>query len=247
MRYDTLNAGSYLVWRLQYTGRLKDVRDDGDLIYLELRTGERLMIYLIERPITLSELQQHLTENTSRQIHTLMLFWIDMLLPPDGSVYPLTDWMAALVTLHQGKIFGFEVAGREAYFVPVYFEGGGYQRQVRYGSIVNYAHLHGQTVTTRATFMPGTWRIATFDAPGAGRARGARTDAPRADNNPLAVHFQTLGLRSDANRERVKQAYRQLARTHHPDLNQSTQSDQQMKRINEAYNRLIRHFDQTDS
>ena len=49
-------------------------------------------------------------------------------------------------------------------------------------------------------------------------------------------HYQRLGLAADAAPAAVKQAYRRLARRHHPDLNRGAPGAQElMKQINEAY------------
>ncbi|TMC22697.1 MAG: hypothetical protein E6J34_05410 [Chloroflexi bacterium] len=51
---------------------------------------------------------------------------------------------------------------------------------------------------------------------------------------PLNDYYAILGVSRDATREQIKRAYRQLARLHHPDLNQQA-SDRRMKQLNEAY------------
>ena len=49
-------------------------------------------------------------------------------------------------------------------------------------------------------------------------------------------YYQSLGLPKDANDKQIKQAFRRLARQHHPDVNSSGKgSDDKFKEINEAY------------
>lgn len=48
-------------------------------------------------------------------------------------------------------------------------------------------------------------------------------------------YYATLGLGSDADAAAIKQAYRRLARLHHPDLHPSAESHAAMLKINEAH------------
>jgi hypothetical protein len=240
MRFDTMNAASYLVWRLQHAGIVRDMRDDGDLIYLELKSRDRLMIYLIEREMTLTDVQHHLKTNTKRGLHTLFLFWIDMLLPRDGTLYFPDDWMQAVLSLHNDKIYGFEVAGREAYFVPVHFEGGGYQKQIRYGGIVDYGKLNGRMVATNGAHLKGRWRVADFESHAQQRTY-SQDKHPLSQRAPDAVqHFKTLGIAVTEDKASVKLAYRKLARRYHPDVNQTPDAMRRMKAINHAYTTIMR-------
>jgi len=73
------------------------------------------------------------------------------------------------------------------------------------------------------------------------RARRARreqrqTPPPVA---PLAAAYSALGLSPDADRAAVQQAYRQLAKTHHPDHGGS---HEQMIALTFAYETLLRHL-----
>jgi molecular chaperone DnaJ len=47
--------------------------------------------------------------------------------------------------------------------------------------------------------------------------------------------YQILGLSRSATAEEIKRAFRQLAREHHPDVNQDPQAAERFKEINEAY------------
>lgn len=51
-------------------------------------------------------------------------------------------------------------------------------------------------------------------------------------------HYQTLGVRSDADAAEIKRAYRRLARKLHPDVNTSTDAAERMVEVNEAYRTL---------
>lgn len=236
MRFETLNASSYLVWRLQAGGRTGSLRDDGDVILLRLKSGEQIMILLVERSLSLADLQHHFQENTRAGIHTLFAFWVDMLLPHHGQSYEINDWMAALLSVQGGKIYGYEVAGREAYYYPVYFEGGAAVRHVRYGGIVDYQALSAQTVASDWPTLRGVWRVAGFGGP---QAHQSESHPFRADGMTITSYYAILGLEPGASLELVKETYRMLARRYHPDLNRDTDASYQMKRINDAYQRIL--------
>jgi molecular chaperone DnaJ len=52
---------------------------------------------------------------------------------------------------------------------------------------------------------------------------------------PRRDYYETLGLPRSATQEDIKRAFRQLAREHHPDVNQDPRADERFKEINEAY------------
>lgn len=67
----------------------------------------------------------------------------------------------------------------------------------------------------------------------------------------IADYLKLLGLKSDANLNDVKKAYRKLAKEHHPDRftneGQKKKQEKIMSRINEAYNVVIEGFDHPES
>ena len=73
------------------------IRHDGtDIILVDLASGESVIIYLIERLLTVSELKLTLTENTEANLYTLFILWGDMLLPQEGSNHIPEDWKRCL-------------------------------------------------------------------------------------------------------------------------------------------------------
>jgi hypothetical protein len=241
MRYETIVASQYLVSRLEYAQVVKDMRDEGDIILVDLKSGEKLMLILVERGMSLEELQRFYRTNTEKNIYTLMLFWVDMLLPRDGSKMKLDDWLSVEVGLHQNKLYGYEVAGRDAFFFPVQMLGKGMERTVRYGNIVNYAAIGYEVVDSLNPYMPGQWCVANFErTEQVYRDHTAQQAAVRVDK--LAVDYARLGLLPNADFEAVKRAYRTLARLYHPDVNTDANADERMKKINEAYQRIEKHI-----
>ncbi len=62
--------------------------------------------------------------------------------------------------------------------------------------------------------------------------------------------YQILGVSRAATQDEIKRAFRQLAREHHPDVNQDPKADERFKEINEAYQVLSdperrAHYDRT--
>ena len=47
-------------------------------------------------------------------------------------------------------------------------------------------------------------------------------------------YYKTLGIESNATKEQIKKAYKNLAKKYHPDLNKSKDADEKFKEINEA-------------
>lgn len=48
-------------------------------------------------------------------------------------------------------------------------------------------------------------------------------------------YYQILGISRDADASKIKKAYRELARKHHPDIDNSSNAEERFKEINEAY------------
>jgi hypothetical protein len=240
MRFETIAASHYLVNRLEYAHVVKDMRDEGDIIIVTLHNDEQIMIVLVERGMSLEEIQRFFSTNTEKGLYTLMLFWVDMLLPRDGQVTQLEDWLSVLAGLHGGKIYGYEVAAREAFFFPVYLQGEGNERRVRYGNIVNYAAIGGKVVGSLHPHMPGEWRVGNFENTEQAYRDHTATEAARRVH-ALAIYYDILGIPHDAEEDVVKRAYHTLARLYHPDV-ADTPDDVRMKRINDAYQRIMKHL-----
>ncbi|MFI6493082.1 DnaJ C-terminal domain-containing protein [Streptomyces sp. NPDC050564] len=51
-------------------------------------------------------------------------------------------------------------------------------------------------------------------------------------------YYDVLGVSRDANSEEIQQAFRKLARKHHPDINKDPQAEERFKEINDAYSVL---------
>ena len=250
MRFDIHKVRTYLVNEFnEVPNTIAQVRHDGtDIILLDLASGESVIIYLIERLMTINELKITLTENTEGNLHTLFVLWGDMLLPQEGSNHVPEDWMEALFTLYNGKIYGYDSYGPYASVFPVHFvkRETGLHYHITYGDAIKAKNLHCDHVHIESRYLKGFWRVADFSERVAGSSgqqyNGKKQQRLDNQRNSLAVYFQVLDLPANAERTAVRRAYYQLARRYHPDVNQSPDSTAQMQKINEAYQRIMEHF-----
>ena len=101
-----------MVRKLLNTSGIHDIFDDGtDIVVFRTRENVKVMIHLFERLMSLVELRQLFEENSASGIHTLPLFWADMLLPGHGQLYEPDEWMMAMLKLQNSWIYGYEVFG----------------------------------------------------------------------------------------------------------------------------------------
>lgn len=242
MRYDTFVAAEHYVLSLQATGMVETWYTDGDMMHFKLKSGEEVLTYLIEYPLSVQNILHHLTTNTQKGISTLFIFWADMFLPAHDDLYPLEDWMEALATVQENTLYGFEVAGRNAFFFPVYLDGVGRVRRIRHGELVDFRTLHAYSSEVKHDdALRGRWALAGFGTP-----TQARPPAPR-KATPLAKFYAVLGLPDASTLLAVKVAYRQMAREYHPDRNPDPHAHQRMAQINDAYERLLAYYEGYDA
>jgi hypothetical protein len=250
MRFDVHKVRTYLVNELnEATSTVAEVRHDGtDLILVDLYTGESVLIYLIDRLMSINEIKATLMENSASKLHTLFVLWGDMLLPQEDRNYLPEDWMEALFTLYDGKIYGYDAFGPYASVYPVYFHKPkpGLEYFITYGHAIEAANLHCETVHIDSRYMKGFWHVADFSAPEEPqKANGSDSTneqtRPHLDlrRNSLVACYAVLEIPVDADRAAVRQAYYRLARRYHPDVSNVADSTLRMQQINEAYQRIM--------
>ncbi|HLV34249.1 MAG TPA: J domain-containing protein [Spirillospora sp.] len=256
MRFDIHKVRTYLVNELnEAVNTVAEVRHDGtDIILVDLLSGDTVLIYLIERLMPVHEIKETLTAHTAKNLHTLFVLWGDMLLPQEDSYYLPEDWMEVLLTLYNGKIYGYDSYGPYASVFPVFFnrQGAGLEYFVTYGDAIKAAHLHCDYVHIDTRHLKGFWRVADFaervqpNQPGGetyNRAGNGQQARPSVRRMTLAAYFAVLGLPADADRAAVRRAYYHLARRYHPDVSDSPDSTARMQQINEAYRRIMAQFE----
>ena len=241
MRFETIKAGMYLVWKLKFAGHT--IRQDGgDIILVDLPGDATASIHLIESPIEIYEVKSILNDNASKGYYTLFVLWCDLLLPPEGHLVEAYDWERLLLALYDNRIYAFEIAGSEVFIFAVHFDPEGAFYHVRYGSSLNMADL-STAVVPGSPYLSGMWRVARFTV-GPGRSSESGRDRfASGTSGTLDDYYELLGLAADADADTVKVAYRRLARLYHPDLNPSAGATAKMQAINEAYEQIMRQFD----
>ncbi|MBZ0306064.1 MAG: DnaJ domain-containing protein [Anaerolineae bacterium] len=237
LRFDTHNVRAYLLWKLTpHVARLW--HDDSDIVLAVLHSGEKVMFHLNERFADLHDIKTTLANDMKAGRHTLMMFWADMLLPGDGERMIPNDWMSAALALYDDKIYAFDIYARDVHVFPIYFEkqAGRYERFIRYGQEIDFANLHCQQLEVDMPTLKGTWKVASFYRRAAGQEGSPiKTEVP----SVLHEHYRLLKLELSASMEEIKKAYREMARQFHPDLNPDADSNEKMKKINEAYQKII--------
>ncbi len=251
VRFDTYNASAHLVRQLEKSGKVEVVHDGGDNLLVQLITGELISIYLIETVIPPYEIKLTVADNNAANIFTLFVIWAEMFLPESNTIIMPDEWLKALYTLYGDRIYAFSVYGKDIHIFPAYFEPHGQERLVRYGPDVNVANFGCDfRVIDEIPMLRGTWRIADFDHPETASATGHnthRTRHRRQSTTPAhrpRTPWEVLGLETDADQATVKRTYRRLARQYHPDTNTSADATHQMQHLNEAYDLIMRGFEQ---
>lgn len=243
MRFETLKASMYLVWKLKFAG-VTVKQDGGDIILVELSTGETASIHLIESPIEAYEIRSILNDNDRKGYYTLFVLWCDLLLPPEGHVVETYDWERMLLTLYDSRIYAYEIIGTEVFIFAVYFEPEGAYYHIRYGTTLHMGDLGG-VVVSGSPYLSGMWRVVRFAANTQHTSQQAGSRYASAAPGSLQFYYDLLELAADADADTVKVAYRRLARLYHPDINPSADATAKMQAINEAYELIMKQFENT--
>jgi hypothetical protein len=237
IRYETAYASAYLVEELKYSGALAQMKHNGiDIVLFETPSGETVSAHLIDSAIPVYEIRNTLQDNAAKNRYTLYLLWADMMLPHDGQRYVADDWMEAFYTLYRDTIYAYEIIDGEPFIFPVYFRGVGLTRVAEFGSTVPFRDLTCRKVQTHLAGLQGEWWVADF-----GGARGTAHD-PKTEARQISElegYYLLLGVTPGDTREKIKKAYRLLARRHHPDLSEDADANQRMQRLNHAYVKLM--------
>ncbi|MBC6957173.1 MAG: J domain-containing protein [Chloroflexi bacterium] len=247
VRFDTYNASAHLVRQLEASGTATVSHDGGDNMLVELAGGHNVSIHLIETRIPPYEIRLNLQDNGIAEIHTLFIVWGAMFLPDDGKLFRPDPWMLALVMLYGGKLYAFDVYGKDIRIFPTFFDpaASGLYR-VRYGGDIDVTRLGISESTMVYPELRGTWKIADFEGIVPPRRKHRADHARSHRRHHTLKHVETpweiLGVGRSAKREEVKHAYRKLARHYHPDLNRSPDATRMMQKVNLAYQAMLREL-----
>lgn len=245
VRGETHDTRNHILRTLMHAPDVVDLWDDGsDMVVATYKNGTRVMFYLIEMPITAHEIHKTLRENSQKGMHTLFLFWAEMLLPGDNQWYIPDEWMQAALALYGDVIYAYEVSRRDVYIFPVHydFQGTRPERYIRWGKTLRLADVRTDTRQIESRHLNGFFRSAFFRV---GTGQRSHTEQPTlAHNHSLSAFYTLLGLPMDAVPDSIRKAYRELARQYHPDLNDTPEAHAKMQALNEAYQRIMAQFDQ---
>lgn len=241
VRFDTYNASAHLVRQLESSGVATVTHDGGDTVLVRLTSGHDVSIHLIETIIPPYEIKLNLIENALDDIYSLFVLWGDMFLPHDGDVFQPDPWMQALITLYNGKVYAFDVYGKDIRIFPTYFERLDLTHyRIHYGADVDVTKLGCGSFDVIFPDMSGTWLLADFTGATPPPKRAPKQDAPKpAPRQRPQTAWEVLGIAKTTNHDHIKQAYRRLARRYHPDLNPAPNAHDMMQKINNAYQRIL--------
>lgn len=255
MRLDTYSFRNKLITELESrrTGATVQL-DDGDIIMVQLRSGEMVEIHIIERPIEIDEIEETFRRNKAGEIHTLYLLWCDLLLPDHDHNFEPDDWLLTLHTIFNEKVYGYKVYGFDCFVYPVHFEPiKRRERRMEYGTAINLSDLGCAVNHVQSLHLGGDWLIADFnDTPStSGYKRTYRTTdeqqkQAQPDLHVLQAYFDVLEVSAEADAAAVKKAYRKLARLFHPDINKNPAATELMQQLNEAYDKIIAFLEEQD-
>lgn len=252
IRSETYHCGGYLIEGLWRHNKIEKMLHDGaDIILFTTPQGQQISIHLIESGIERYEIRKTLAANAEKGIHTLFMLWATMMVPQQNKLFEMTDWMQAFVALNGGCVYAYDIYYGEVYLFPVYFRDLGDPTIFRaeYGLTLDIGQLTTRSVETHLPGFEDTWMVADF----LGTAESAEQYRENVEPPPppiveievteIEILYTTLGVKPGDDRETIKQAYRALARRYHPDTNPDEDANEQMRKLNEAYDRLIELLD----
>ncbi len=231
-------------------------------LLVKMASGKLVVVYLVYSPLSAKAIKRAMRDNTTRSVHSL--FVVSMrLLPVNGTITQLPAYLNILQTLYHSKVYAYVESKRGLTLFPVRFrtDDGNMERRTIYQSPLTIADMTCGFVETSYPIQ-GFWATANFQAKVQWEPSGtfdfqqyqthyqrqerrSSTDHAAAVNKVVSRHhYEVLGVAYDADEEQIRQAYRQLARQFHPDLNTAPDAKERMQEINVAYQTLMRQFDQ---
>lgn len=239
IRNETYHSGAYLMRALRHTGALSRVlHDGGDIILIEFATGQQVSVQMIQSGIPLYEIRKIVADNHASGIYSLFMLWCSMMVPNDGKLYKMDDWMEGFLALNGDRVYAYDIFDGEVYLFDVFFRGDGPVQRAEYGTTLRAGRIHCEERVIDYPGLEGVWRLATFDT----IQRRYTTEDVLGGVLPLSsleACYMLLGVVPGDDRETIKGAYRMLARRYHPDANSAPDAHEQMQKLNEAYERIV--------
>lgn len=243
LRSETYDAGGFLIDRLRDSNLLAHMlHDGGDIMLMQLQTGERVSVQMIESGIPVYEIRKIVEANSAKGVYTLFMLWASMMVPDDGKMFKWADWMDTFNALNDGCVYAYDIFNGEVFLFSVQFHGQGDFRQTEYGTTVRAGHIACREIEIDLPDFKGTYKVAYFErAPYEGRQQEILNAVPL---TTLELCYGLLGVAPGDDRETVKKAYRMMARRIHPDTHpDDPEAHDQMQKLNIAYNTIMKTFD----
>ena len=221
---------------------------DGASLLIQQESGEQVAIYMLDDFPSMAHMSAMCSQNSADDVHTLLTFNGDNI-SVEHPVY-IADTLALFYGGFPRKIYVYKIIDDTIMILPVYLEwhDDGYGHRLRYGPPVDLVDFKCDTLDVEFDEEITHWLIAEFGAKQYWQPhqstqktyKDARQRITRKRRRIGNEYYAILGLPKDADEADIKNAYRRLARTFHPDLNGSPEASQQMQRINEAYRQIMR-------
>jgi hypothetical protein len=137
--------------------------EEGDLL-IELASGQKIAITIINHAVRFGEVKARYEQNTSRNVHTLLLFDRRMM-PPDGSEIEPPAWMLEIHNLTNKRLYSYWLDGRAVTIRPLHFgwKWGSDLRSVQYGAAVDTSQLMPHRIEANVGNIAGMYATAEFN------------------------------------------------------------------------------------
>jgi hypothetical protein len=136
-----------------------------DLV-LHLWSGNRIHIHLIDQPVSIRALKKTLSDATQSGIN--IMFLVDVrLLPEDNARAQARDWMHALHTLCDDRIYAYRLVDDEPEVFQVHLEPIIHtsDHKTWYGPQIKFDSLRHSRKSIKLRSIKGDWLIADFGTP----------------------------------------------------------------------------------
>lgn len=135
-------------------------------IVVHFWSGSRIRVHMIGQATSARALKRTLADATQNGINTL--FIVDArILPEDNARAQPKEWMMALHTLNDDRIYAYRVQDGKPEIIPVHMEqiNSGNDYKIWYGPKVTFDRLRRYRKSVRPRAIRGEWLVADFGAP----------------------------------------------------------------------------------
>lgn len=240
IRPETYYSSGYVIEALDRNGTIAEMlHDGGDIVLFKTHTDQQVSMHLIESGIPLYEIRNIINDNNDKGIYTLFMLWCSMMVPNDGQLYRVDDWMDAFIALNGDHIYAYDVFDGDIFVFPVFFRNYNNSPNlftVEYGTTTHVGNLILTQPQVKRPDFTGKWRVARFGVPRYTTEDAFKNAVPM---SKLAQCYALLGVDEQDSVDIIKRAYRLLARRYHPDYNSDSDAVDKMQQINEAYQYIL--------